>query len=210
MGRRLTVAGFLAVAAALAAATDVPSLAQAAARVPTPQPDALPPPASPGALLVIGGVLMMGGVLAVSAARATLPSAAAHEPPRQPPRVHTSLRLHAPRGASAYRGPREEEFARGYEVGRRLPVFTLEGLFDAMVETEVGEPRVLRSMPNFMRVRLHACRGCSGAGVARDGCAFERGFLEAGLGRVLGREALVHEVACQARGAPACEFEVWH
>lgn len=201
MGRALTPLALLLLVAPLAASA--PS-----ARIETTwTSESLPPPASPGAMLVTGGLVMMGGVLAgLVVQRAPAPPAPEARKPRS---VHTRLRLADTRGALAYRGPRDEEFERGHAAGRRIPAYTLDDLFDHMVETELGEPRVVRSMPNFMRLQVHACRGCAGVHV-EDGCAFECGFLEAGIGRVLGREVLVHEIACRAKGSPACEFEVWH
>lgn len=201
MGRALTPIALLLLVAPFAASAPSATLQQ------TWTPESLPPPASPGAMLVTGGLVMMGGVLAgLVLQRAPTPPPAGGPRPRS---VHTRLHLVEKHGALAYRGPRDEEFDRGHAAGRRVPAFTLDELFDRMVETELGEPRVVRSMPNFMRLRLHACRGCSGVH-AEDGCAFECGFLEAGIGRVLGREVLVHEIACRAKGSPACEFEVWH
>lgn len=201
MGRALTPIALLLLTAPFAASAPSATMQQPWT------PESLPPPASPGAMLVTGGLMMMGAVLAGLVVQG---APARPEPETAKPRsVHTALRLADARGALAYRGPRDEEFERGHAAGRRVPAFTLDELFDRMVETELGEPRVLRSMPNFLRLRLHACRGCAGVHV-EDGCAFECGFLEAGLGRVFGRDVLVHEIACRAKGAAACEFEVWH
>jgi predicted hydrocarbon binding protein len=85
-----------------------------------------------------------------------------------------------------------------------------------MVTAEVGQPRIVRSIPNLMRLRLDGCRGCAEAARQEpsapgiDGCAFECGLLETSLSKLLRSEVIVHEVTCRGRGAPACDFEVWY
>lgn len=177
--------------------------------------DLLPSDGSPGLLLVAGGMLALLGLTSVVLLRGALPS----EPPTvevPPRRALVSTRPMRPPAPVAYRGPRDQEFERGRVAGARIDAPALDDLLDYMVEAEVGQPRVVRSIPNLMRLCLHECRGCgdaarqgpSAGGV--DGCAFECGFLESSLSKLLRREVLVHEVACRGRGASTCDFEVWY
>jgi len=167
-------------------------------------------PLSPGLLLVLGGVLVMTVVGLVALFGSALETTAPEEP--KPRRVHTAYRLEEAPATHVYRGPRDLEFERGRAAGARVTAKSLDDVLDRMLETEMGEPRIVRSLPSFLKLRLHACRGCgregvSGSGV--DGCAFECGFIESALTRVLGRSAVAHEVRCRNTGAAACEFEVW-
>lgn len=167
----------------------------------------LPANASPWLLLVFGGVVTLAAVsLALLVGRA-LPLDATMPAEPTPRRVETTLRLPPrPETPDAYRGPRDQEFDRGRTAGAAVRADDLDGVFDLMVETELGEPRVLRCMPNLLKVRLHGCRGCSGQA---DVCAFECGFLEAAFTRLFRKSVVVHEVRCRGRGAEACDFEVW-
>lgn len=165
--------------------------------------------ASPGLLLVLGGVLVMGAV-AIAALFASALQPTLEDAPK-PRRVHTTTRVADAGAPDAYRGPRDLEFERGRAAGSRVDAAGLDAVLDRMVEMELGEPRVERSLPSFLKLRLHGCRGCGrqGASGPVEGCAFECGFLESALTRALGRSAVAHEVRCRTAGAPACEFEVW-
>lgn len=172
--------------------------------------DLVPGPLSPGLLLVLGGVLVMAVVGLVALFGSALETAPP-EPP-QPRRVHTTFRLEEAPASHVYRGPRDLEFERGRAAGARVAVKSLDDVLDRMVETDMGEPRIVRSLPSFLKLRLHACRGCGREGVSGpgvEGCAFECGFIESALTRALGRSAVAHEVHCRNAGAAACEFEVW-
>ena len=172
---------------------------------------------SPGLLLVAGGMLALLALTVALLLRGALPS----EPPTvtaPPRRALVSARPMGmrPPAPVAYRGPRDQEFERGRVAGARIGAPSIDDLLDYMVEAEVGQPRIVRSIPNLMRLRLHECRGCgdavrqdaSAAGV--QGCAFECGFLESSLSGLLRSEVIVHEVTCRGRGATTCDFEVWY
>ena len=165
----------------------------------------IPTGASPWLLLVFGGVLVLATVGVGLLVGNALPFESAAPPAPAPRRVETTLRLGGP-SPDVYRGPKDQEFERGRTAGGAVKADELDDVLDTMVSTELGEPRVLRAMPNVLRLRLHACRGCAGEA---DVCAFECGFLEAAFARLHKRSVVVHEVRCRGRGADACDFEVW-
>jgi hypothetical protein len=178
--------------------------------------DLLPALASPGLLLVAGGMLALLVLTLALLLRGALPSERVPAPvPSRRALVAALPPASRPVPPVAYRGPRDEEFRRGRVAGARIDAPTLDDLLDYVVAAEIGRPRILRSIPNLMRLRLDGCRGCADAarhGPAApgvDGCAFECGLLESSLSRLLRRDVLVHEVACRGRGAAACDFEVW-
>lgn len=179
--------------------------------------DLFPDMASPGLLLVAGGMLALLALTVALLLRGAFPSEPAPSPaaPRRALLAGASSALRAPPPA-AYRGPRDEEFKRGRVAGARIEAEAIDDLLDYVASAEMGQPRVFRSIPNLMRLRLDGCRGCAEAAVQGpstagvDGCAFECGFLEASLSKLLRSEVIVHEVACRGRGAAACDFEVWY
>ncbi len=170
----------------------------------------LPGGVSPGLLLVLGGVLVMTAVGLVALFGSAL-EAPAPDPPKARS-VHTRVRMEDAAPRDAYRGPRDLEFERGRAAGARAGAETLDHVLDRMVETEMGDPRIVRALPGFLKVNLYSCRGCGREGPSTqgvEGCAFECGFIETAFTRALGRTAIAHEVHCRTSGAPACEFEVW-
>jgi hypothetical protein len=210
MGAKRSKGLWLAIAivgAVLATAAFAPSFIQAAASLL--QQGLLPGGASPGLILVLGGLVVMTAVALVALFSTTLEPA-----PVEPARirsVHTRLRTDGwSEDTDAYRGPKDVEYARGRATGDRVEAETMDDVFDQMVVAQLGEPRIVRALPTLLRVRLHACRGCGRPGDAAHGCAFETGFLEGALSRALKRSAVAHEVRCRGSGAPACEFEVWY
>src|SRR5688500_5824578 len=166
--------------AALAVAAVAPGLLEAAASIF--RQGLLPGGASPGLVLVLGGLVVMTAVALVALFGSTL-----EPPPVETARVrsvHTRLRTEGwGEGSDAYRGPRDVECARGRCAGERVEAASMDGVFDQMVAAQLGEPRIVRSLPTLVRVRLHACRGCGRPDHAEHGCAFETGFLEAALSR---------------------------
>ncbi|MEA3199069.1 MAG: hypothetical protein QOE90_497 [Thermoplasmata archaeon] len=171
----------------------------------------LPAGLSPGLLLVLGGVLVMGVVALVALFGSAWETGAPEAP--KPRRVHTEIRVAEGHASDAYRGPRDLEFERGRGAGARVNATSLDAVLDRMVETEMGDPRITRVLPGFLKLNLYACRGCGREGPSSqgvEGCAFECGYLEGALGRVAGKTAIVHEVRCRNAGAPACEFEAWY
>lgn len=176
----------------------------------------LPSGAGAGLLLVASGLVVLAPLTSTLLLGGALRTETRREAAR-PRTVETAPRVSCmPARPVAYRGPRDEEFRRGRLAGARMGAQTVDELMDRLVETEMGEPRILRSLPNLMRVQLQGCRGC-GASVVRattkdgvGGCAFECGLLEGALEDVLGVRVVVHEVACRGQGAAACEFEVWY
>lgn len=170
----------------------------------------LPVGLSPGLLLVLGGVLVMGVVGLV----ALFGSAWEPSVPEQPRarRVHVETSIADAPAQDAYRGPRDLEFERGRSAGVRVDAGNLDAILDRMVETEMGEPRITRVLPGFVKLNLYACRGCGRQGPSSQGvagCAFECGYIEGALSRATGKAAIVHEVRCRTSGATACEFEAW-
>lgn len=166
-----------------------------------------PSTSSPALLLVIGGVATLSTVTGVLVLRSALPSTSPPAPP-PPRRVDWQLTMMEP-AAPVYRGPRDQEFDRGRTAGSALPAKGLDDVLEFMMQSQLGEPRILRSMPNLLRLRLHACKGCAG-GRELDGCAFEAGFIESSFSKAFGKTVIVHEVRCRGRGDAACDFEVWY
>lgn len=102
---------------------------------------------------------------------------------------------------------------RGRQAGARFDGNNVHALLEHMRETGIAEPRVLKTVPHLVRVRLVHCRGCTSGsdgnveGVAR--CPFEEGFLEGAFKQIEGEDVVVREIACRQRGDPGCDFEVW-
>lgn len=102
---------------------------------------------------------------------------------------------------------------RGRQAGASFDGNNVHALLEHMRETGIAEPRVLKTVPHLVRIRLVHCRGCtsgsttSAEGIAR--CPFEEGFLEGAFKQLEGENVVVREIACRQRGDPGCDFEVW-
>lgn len=107
----------------------------------------------------------------------------------------------------------QELLKRGRQAGAGFDGDTLHQLMEHMRETGLAEPRLLKTVPHLVRLRLIHCRGCTAGsetnveGVAR--CPFEEGFLEGAFKQIEGDDVVVREIACRQRGDPGCDFEVW-
>lgn len=96
---------------------------------------------------------------------------------------------------------------------RRKPsVPPVDRALERVLELHLGEPRLLRSLDRFVRVRLYECRGCApgtaGAREGRVGCHFERGGLEEAFQAIYRRRVTVRETICRCTGGGPCDFEV--
>ncbi len=102
---------------------------------------------------------------------------------------------------------------RGRRAGAGFNGTTMDDLMEHMRETGIAEPRVLKTVPHLVRIRLVHCRGCtSGSETSAEGvkrCPFEEGFLEGAFQQLKGKDVVVRETACRQRGDPGCDFEVW-
>ncbi|MES2155244.1 MAG: hypothetical protein V4510_08940 [bacterium] len=76
-----------------------------------------------------------------------------------------------------------------------------------VIEMNLGEPRLLRSVDHFTHLRLYGCASCT-AGVRGLECSRERSGVELAFREVFGPRVAVREIACHGRGAPECDFEV--
>lgn len=103
--------------------------------------------------------------------------------------------------------PDADAFGDGRLHGRR-PRRDLDEAMEALAQIG-SDARVLESNATRKRVRLYRCGSCA-AGDASVGCERERGFLAGVFEALTGQLAKVEEVACAAKGAPYCEFEVRH
>jgi hypothetical protein len=91
------------------------------------------------------------------------------------------------------------------------PVPRIDLALDRIVYEGLGEPRILRRLPNAFHLRLLRCRECASHSARAD----PEGECHAGRVRILeacraiyGEAVRVHEIACRQRGNPDCDFEV--
>lgn len=133
-------------------------------------------------------------------------------------RARANGRRHtAPRDGSRVMAVTDEQhqdlLKRGRQAGSSFDGNNLHALLEHMRETGIAEPRVLKTVPHLVRIRLIHCRGCSsGAATSAEGiarCPFEEGFLEGAFKQLEGENVVVREIACRQRGDPGCDFEVW-
>lgn len=79
-----------------------------------------------------------------------------------------------------------------------------------IVETQIGEGRVLSHGAGRTTLRLYGCRGCPDGKPSspEGGCNFERAAIAREFSSAFGVDSIVREVSCRLRGDAHCDFEV--
>lgn len=91
------------------------------------------------------------------------------------------------------------------------PAPRIDIALDRIVLQEVGEPRILRRLPNGYHLRLMGCKECASRRdhvAAARGCHDAQAKLLEACRAVFGDAVRVEETTCRGLGLPACEFEV--
>src|SRR5581483_851215 len=167
---------------------------------------AAPTGARGSVLLMAGGLLVLAFLFTASLFRSTIVGdlAAVANARRPLPRARLpDERPPAKVAATAAPVP--------FDAARRLGHESAIGLDEAFEElAALGvDARIVQSRATRKVVRLYRCATCAMAR-APVGCEHERGLLAGAFERLTGDLAKVEEIACRARGAPCCEFEVRH
>lgn len=155
-------------------------------------------------ILLVGGLSMLGLIMVLAALQSLWPDRS--PPGGSEPEPHRARRLRPWRDEPALFAERTRK-ARPGPFRREEPTLPGDRALAALVERQLGEPRLLVATPEASRVRLYRCRGCD---AQRGGavCGFERQSLQEAYRQHVAAQAVVQEVACRARGADHCEFEV--
>lgn len=159
-------------------------------------------------LLLVGGLSMLGLIMVLVGLQSLFPERpreSGPQPGRHRARQLRPLREDTPLFAELDKAPRPGPFRR---EEYHLPV---DHALAHVVELQLGEPRILRTLRGMSRIRLYRCRGCEpDVADKQAGCTFERQGLQKAFRAKVNAAATVREVRCRTRGAEVCEFEVRH
>lgn len=158
-------------------------------------------------LLMSGGLIVLGFLFLALIFRSAIVGDLA---PVANGRAPTPRALAPPRAGVATTPARA--LPRGpFEAGRAA-ARDVEGDLDyafELLREQGADARILQSNAQWKRVRVYRCLSCQHDAAAR-GCEYERGLLAGAFESLTGDLVKVHEIACVAQGAPACDFEVRH
>lgn len=155
-------------------------------------------------ILLVGGLSMLGLIMVLAALQSLWPDRS--PPGGSEPEPHRARRLRPWRDEPALFAERTRK-ARPGPFRREEALLPADRALAALVERQLGEPRILVAIPGSARVRLYRCRGCD-AERGGTGCGFEGRSLQEAYRQHVAPQAVVHEVACRIGGAEHCEFEV--
>lgn len=97
----------------------------------------------------------------------------------------------------------------GREIGRNLPVQSVEDIFQLFLELKIGIPEIVAENETGMDIAVKECF-CEGLPVHEGQmvCDLEGAILEGALTKVLNRPLNVFEMKCNVNGDEHCEYRV--
>lgn len=97
----------------------------------------------------------------------------------------------------------------GREIGKNLPVETIEDVMRIFEELKIGIPKVILQNNNEIRIAVYDCF-CEGLPlqVGNMVCDLEGAILEGALSKVDDRKVSVREVKCNINGDDYCEYVI--
>ncbi|MEA3201046.1 MAG: hypothetical protein QOE90_2474 [Thermoplasmata archaeon] len=169
---------------------------------------AAPTGARGSVLLMAGGLLVLTFLFTAFLFRSTIVGDLAPVANARRPLPRARLPGERPRAAAGPARATPVPFDAARKLGHESAT-GLDEAFDELAGMGV-EARIVQSRATQKLVRLYACASCAQGGAGISGCEHERGLVAGVFERLSGELAKVEEVACAARGAPHCEFEVRH
>jgi predicted hydrocarbon binding protein len=97
----------------------------------------------------------------------------------------------------------------GREIGRNLPVSTIETLLSLFKDLKIGIPELIEKNDKHLHIAVKDCF-CAGL-PAMEGhmvCDLEGAILEGALSKIYNKQVYVREVKCNVNGDEHCEYMV--
>lgn len=97
--------------------------------------------------------------------------------------------------------------AVGREIGKNLPVYSVEELFRTFVELKIGIPEITKQTDEEMHIIVKECF-CEGLPVIEGQlvCDLEGAIMEGALTKILDKKVFIREVKCNVNGDDNCEY----
>jgi predicted hydrocarbon binding protein len=95
----------------------------------------------------------------------------------------------------------------GREIGRNLPVHSLEEIFKMFEDLKIGIPEIIEQNENKLHIIVNDCF-CAGLPVQTGHmvCDLEGAILEGAISKISQRKVNAREIKCNVNGDEHCEY----